>query len=254
MKRVSRFLSPWKVLIAVVAIAASAPSARADVFLTVLDVNSNTTKTYDLGANGTGNSDANMLNISSDFAGYTIHVSYSQFISSTRASLTLNADVTGTNGDFRFTLSSSNTASTGYFQTGPTVGGGLLQTTLVVDPGLTGSGVSVNTHSGYTAFSGGSPLGQVTDGTIGLSGSGSKAGTAVGITFKPSYDLSSVTVDARTGDTPSTVSFHATAAVALPEPSGVIAAFAGLPCVGMLLGYARRLRGRPAPETAGRVA
>jgi hypothetical protein len=299
MKRVSRFLSPWKVLIAVVAIAASAPSAKADIFLEVVRQGvGGGTAFYDLTTAG-ATSSGTALNITNGTNGaglnmgaQTISVFYAIPLTGSRQSLsmtaTVNSDGFGANYNFRL-LSSSVTNPSGFTQGQATAPGGVSFTDAPSGSGGTGlftspgsvnspsflssslSGVTYSGNSGFTLIATSGYYGYGTNNTASNPGGGvfDNVGATIALVSTPggvaglsangtpvavgpratSYDLASVdtTVSFNAG---STLTFTSTAALSLPEPSGVIAAFAGLPCVGMLLGYARRLRGRPAPEAA----
>jgi len=104
----------------------------------------------------------------------------------------------------------------------------------------TGSFASASNKGTYTGY--GANAGSYTDSGE-IVGSGSSPETPMSIpALASTFDLAALTtsIDKVTGDT----SLVATATVALPEPSGVAAAFAGIPCFAGLLGFARRLRNR----------
>jgi len=279
------------VLIAVVAIAASAPSAKADIFLAVTNAGSgpaggHPTAYYNLTQAGVGNTlgdvavggagtylistaAGNAGNLGANFGLATITVSFNTALDANARSLTLNAKVfsDGSTGSYELSLFSSTV--TGAFTQGQTAAPGA-STGLYSDPGSSTSTAFLTTSLSNVAYAGTGAFALSATSTYtgyGTNATGPSGITDVGLNVNSNvvgpvkgssialgsrastYDISSNDVQITLGAN-STLVFHSTATLSLPEPSGVIAAFAGLPCVGMLLGYARRLRGRPAPETA----
>jgi hypothetical protein len=267
MNSVRKFFSPWKALIAAVAFCATTSAAKADLYLQITDVTGQAGPAIvDLGASGgTGTTSA----FSSE--GFTIKYTASESYGN-NASLTLSASVINTGmtsgnstvysaGAFKFQLVSSTTtgavsslptsATSGFFSpalvgSGQQIG---LYSTLSTTDFVSGSKVTAN--SSYTGYNGSTAGGiqSITPGgsysTSLNSGNSSSTGgiykfnQAAGTT---SFDLSSVSVDVQSGGgSAGTVSFKASA-IAMPEPSGIAAALAGLPCLGLLVGYARRRR------------
>jgi hypothetical protein len=252
MNAVRRLFSPWKVLLAAFAICATAAPARADLYLKITDTSdpSNTPTTYHITGTGT--------TTNTDFDGFTIKYSAATTQSAGHATLSLTASVINTGGSigsFRFELlTSSSTGSTpasnptsGYFS-GSVVGDGehiKLFSTLSTTDFVSGSKVTAN--SSYTGYDGSTAGGiqTVTPGSSDkvsvTSGNSSATGGVTSFTQAngtTSFDLSSISTDVQSSGK-GTVSFVATT-VAMPEPSGTVAALAGLPCLGLLVGFARR--------------
>jgi hypothetical protein len=266
-----------RALIAVVAIGFAAPSVRADLYLSVTQIGVGTTY-YDLSngmATNSGTSEA-------AFQGWTLSATGTMPAGPGSQSVVLSATLkslvspTSAPGSFQFNLSSSTysnhassvdhlvesatyaavfaapspaTNSTGVFSN-PSSGKGYLSSSLVVGklPDLTDS--TILFASNQAQYTGYGPPQTVTDLGEHLSGMGTANSTPVLISsLSPKFDLSDLTTDIQ-ATSGSQVSFVSTATVALPEPSGVAAAFAGLPCMGMLLGFARRFRSRVASAAA----
>jgi hypothetical protein len=284
------------VLIAVVAIAASAAPAKADIYLAVSNQSAGGSTTYfnlshapGAGAfTGTGSYTLSGTEIANlGLSGGNITVSYNNTTTNAglAGSLSLGASVTSASGaaqtSLQFSLFSNSQSLVG-FNLGTfsnpvaspplslTSGIGAYDTASVNPAFVNGKGVlsssltnvsfsggffslsASSTYLAHAAAPGGAYLGQQTDSGIGVSALNTANKSSAGVVINnvaPRFDLESVeaivSLDAGT-----TVNFTATAQIAMPEPSGVIAAMAGLPCVGMLLGYARRLRSRPTPEAA----
>jgi hypothetical protein len=254
-----RILTPWKVLIAMVAICASTTSARADVWLGVTDVSQSPVNTtyYDLTTtNGSGG--LNVTNYAGqgqfNLVGLTGTLSHAN--GKLPETLTLSGSVAGT-GSGNDTLSlnvftSTSTSGTpilpwsGALKDGGTAGDtGYMTSSLKVTAG--DPGVTVSSFGTYYY----NPTGSVS--TIAVDTKGSSGGTLTsGVVAVPNlskfYDLAGTTTELSKLGSGKTLHFTASTTVALPEPSGVIAAFAGMPFMAGLLGFARRLRGRA--ETA----
>jgi hypothetical protein len=291
MNRTGRLFT--KALVAVVAIAATASSARADIFLRIETIpqdpfTSSSVAYFDLTQAGAINGTvgtvpgANTLLINNaNFSGMTgtssIDVSYGTSTTTTAQSITLNAFLKsdGSSNNYKFNLFSSNfsAANGGTFAQGSVSGptplngvGGLytapgvtndtsyLQTSLsnvtyTRAGGDTSSIFEVTASSTYAGYNGSNNTITTTKTDSGIqvnSNTTSATGTTLLVGPRdPRYDISSNEVNVKLGLN-SNLEFHSTATLMLPEPSGVAAAFAGLPCVGFLLGFARRLR-RPAP-------
>lgn len=262
MNSVRKFFSPCKALIAAVAFCATTSAAKADLYLQITDVTGQAGPALvDLGASGgTGTTSA----FSSE--GYTIKYTASE----SYGNLTLSASVINTGmtsgnstiysaGAFKFQLVSSTTtgavsslptsATSGFFSpaivgSGEQIG---LYSTLSTTAFVSGSKVTAN--SSYTGYNGSTAGGiqSITPGGSYSTSLNSGNSSSTGQVYKfnqgtgtTSFDLSSVSVDVQSGGgSAGTVSFKASA-IAMPEPSGIAAALAGLPCLGLLVGYARR--------------
>jgi len=264
MNAVRKLFTPWKALIAAVAICVSAAPARADLYLQVIDTTNDVSNQYHI--SGTGGSGTT----SSDFAGFSVDYVVSS-ATTNGASLKLNATVNATEAtNIKFVLLSSSgtgaaptaNATTGFFTT-PLAGDGQqlgLYSTVKTSATDWVSGSKISSYAGYTAYNGSTAGGiystptnnaykntyTVTDSTAGSSKTSSvyQFNQANGTT---SFDLSSISTDLQVGA--GKVGFEAQA-IAVPEPTGVLAALAGLPCLGLLVGFARR---RTALGTAARA-
>lgn len=256
MNAVRKLFRPWKVLIAAVAICVSAAPARADLYLQVIDQSTGIDNQYHI--SGTGGSGTT----GTDFTGFTVNYVVSSDTTS-GASLKLNATVDATAAkSLKFVLlSSSGTGSTptanpttGYFTTPLANDGQQLGLYSTVKTSATDwvSGSSINTYAGYTAYDGSTAGGIYSTPTdnaykSGYSASLSSAnGSATSNVYlfnqtngTTSFDLRSISTELQVGA--GKVGFEAQA-IAVPEPTGVLAALAGLPCLGLLVGFARRRR------------
>jgi hypothetical protein len=230
MNRARRLLSPAKLLIAAIAICAAAPSAKADLFLEISD-STHAPTLVDLGpTGGTG---------TKTFDGYTI--TYTASASSN--SLTLDAsvkNVSNTSSALSLNLFSSGTTG-GYYSALP--GALTLSSTLDVKSISGTNSASTSELGGYTPYGGSTSSTSLVTST---NSTGSVTGLPTPVTGGTSFDLSTGDmVSNATGGalkTGATGHFVATTTVALPEPTGIAAALAGLPCLGMVLGFARRRR------------
>jgi hypothetical protein len=253
MKALCRFLAPWTVLLAAVAIGVSASPARADI-LTFTDSNGDKTS-YTV-----GNGSTKELT----FAGFDI--TYTVTDKDTKNGNTITHDLgvtlsvksaktssgTSTVSDsFKWSLSGSNYGassndkatvqsllSVSSFGFGNTNKADTLKLNNVRAQ-VTSNGTTVTTNGvnwtnsqGTGDFNSGSPTAATLKNTYKLSDLG-------GEVFK---------VKGSSGNNPSsTLTFTATArVVGVPEPSGLAVAVAGLPCLGLLVGFVR-MRRNPVP-------
>lgn len=274
MYSVRKLFSPWKALIAAVAFCATTSAAKADLYLQITDVTGQVGPVIvDLGASG-GSGTTTAFSSEGFTIKYTATESYGNSANLTLSASTINTGVTSGNstsysaGAFKFQLVSSTTtgavsslptnATSGFFSpaltgSGQQVG---LYSTLSTTDFVNGSKVTAN--SSYTGYNGstaggiqsvtpgGSYSASLTSGNSSTTGSVYNFNQAAGTT---SFDLSSVSVDVHSGGSAGTVSFKASA-IAMPEPSGIAAALAGLPCLGLVVGYARRRRASVSPVPA----
>lgn len=219
-----RFVTWGKALIAVVAIGAAASPAKADLTLYFQEGNS-----YQ-GSFTVQNGSTGSINIG-DFTG-----TYSVTASNTSAGVvqTLNIFNLKNNSSSAATFI-ANLQGTNY----NTFAGGsaVLQAFTNVTSSTGASGSSVTDDSQYNGGT------SDTQATVNLSGStttgSASSSTTIG-TVGSNYYLRAYNTNANvTGG--GTISYSVTAAI-VPEPSGIVAAMAGLPCVGALLGFVRRRR------------
>jgi len=257
MRIARRILSQWKVLVAAFAICAAAPSARADLTLNVAAVGGNGPHTALLtGIGQADGSKSGTFNLGAGyFLDYTISQTYdpsspaSQEIAYTAVLRPATSATSPVPLFVNYTLTSS-----GFTQPAPL---GPATLTTYVEADLTSSSASA-TGSISAVSQLNAPVGPVTTlayataDPAGMSGPnyhffGSDS-TDTGVTLTPGYTLSSISGTMQSSG--STGTFRVVSTVALPEPSGVVAAFAGLPCMGALLGFARRYRRRSTNESA----
>jgi len=210
----SGFFSLGKVLIAAVAICAAAPTAKADLTLDFKSNGSETSMTVIPGATGSGTVVGN----------FTISYAVTETFTNGVESLTLKvtavkgSSATAANSLF-YTLSDANVTT-------PTSGGTLTNT---LSSSITGGAANQKVSSLATYQDSG-------NGTVTTTSSTALAG----ITTPYVLETSGQILHAKNG---SSTTFTSTASViGVPEPSGVIAALAGLPCMGLVLGFARRRR------------
>jgi hypothetical protein len=267
---IRRLLVPWRALIAVAAIAASASSARAEIYLRVTDTSSTNSVIFDVGTGASGTfsiAGGSMPVGNPGLANVTITGNWSNVTAALSQSLTMTATVNatavtaGNSVGLSLTLFSSTSAvpappgsGIGVYSLPSLTGGSasLLSrmSGVSLDAG-TGS-FSLQTSANYYGYGSGTLFANTASASVDETNFAGAAGTTTrtaGIaTLAPKFDIASIdsNVSVLGGQK---VTFTSTAVV-MPEPSGVAAVFAGLPCVGMLIGYARRLRGRPTPETA----
>jgi hypothetical protein len=275
-----KFFHPGRALLALVAVCAAAPAARADLYLEITDTSGQISPVViDLGTKGGSGT-------TSAFAseGFSISYSGSAALSETAtggsASLTLSATVTNigttsggtttyTAGTYRFELVSSSatgsqsslpTTSSGYFSPPLVSGGQLLGLYSNLSTTNFVAGGKVTTNADYTSYNGSTAGGIQTVSTTGTGDGAAVTGANSSETGKldtfteaagtSSFDLSSDTVDLQSSGA-GKVSFTATSTViAVPEASGITAALAGLPCFGLLVGLVRRNRAQVAPVLA----
>jgi hypothetical protein len=216
------FFSLGKVLIAAIAICAAAPSAKADLDLTFSSPNGPTTSmTVSPTASGTGLVVGN----------FTIDYKVSETFQNGVETLTLEITRAVNNGtstkpgsnSLNFRLSDTDVTT-------PTAGTTLKNTLSGVT--ITGGGANqkVTNAATYTDYEGVYPNGLPTTTSTSIGG------------FSTPYELTTsgqISVAAVGSNT----TFTSTAQViGVPEPSAVIAAMAGLPCMGLVVGFARRRR------------
>lgn len=238
-----RLSKPCAALIAVVAIAATAQPAKADLYLTITDQ-------FTGQVVGSQTLTSSSMSGQVVFEGWTFDYSGTVTDTATKKAITLDASVTG-DGTLRVwniklstDMSSGTPTSPGMFAgfTGP--GAGQLELSSSLTTTSVPAGSSVSTSGAFYGFNGTSN--QVVNGSgVSLSTVDTKAGpTTYFQNMSTSFDLTSISIDVQNvGPAGSTVSFVSTTAVALPEPSGVVAAFAGLPCMGLLVRLVRRRSG-----------
>ena len=229
-----RFVIWGKALIAVMAIGLAASSAKADLAVTFQDVTSGGT-TYTQSIGGLSNGSTGAISVG-DFTGtYTVH--YTDVNGYQAVSLDITAtNNSSTSSDLRSIVSNGSvTTPSSIVGTSATLGAfvnvtGSTQTagSMVTEEAtyIPGTGSSVSTSTGV------------------MLSAGSETGSASSSTSIPSlassYELDGFNVD-YSANGRSTISYSAGAFVA-PEPSGIAAAMAGLPCMGALLGFVRRRR------------
>jgi hypothetical protein len=260
-------------LIALAAIGVSTTSAKADIWLAISVGSSPSivTETVDLGS-GSPTSGT----FSQTYQGYSFSGAFGATTSAgnplpqtlTLSNLIISNSGSGIGGGqvpIAVTLFSSTTTGTVGSPSGSLVlpgaatsglynaqaGPGILSATLTVSSNTAGTDVS--DYGQYYGYSGGSLASSPATSVMLLStapgGGGSlnytgTQSTAKVITLLANYDLASDSATIGGVGAGKEVTLTATATVSLPEPSGVIAAFAGMPCMVGLLGFARRLRGR----------
>lgn len=243
MKR-SGFFTLGKVLIAAVAICAAAPSAKADLAtLNLTSEGSTTTATFNLSA-GPG-SGANVqvgdftisYKVTEQFVNGTESLSF-QVTSVTKG----NSTQTGA-GTLIYSLTDSSVSN-------PASGTGTLVNSLSSGSfGGAGANQKVTANASYSDFvNGSSPSPSPLSFTGGSSGSSTSHSAISSINTPYTLQTSGALTNVKNG---SSGSFTATASVVdAPEPSAVIAALAGLPCMGLLVGFARRRRALEQAATA----
>lgn len=247
-----RMLTPWKALIAVVAIFATTQSAKADLYLTITEA---TNPGNTITVNTSSSNHTTLSGYTFDYTATT-----SPLTGPTGRQVSLDATVTS-NGTFRLfnlTLFSSTsngltpadtpaTATSGLFSAIGSSGTPLYLSSSLDVQAISGSGSSVSTSAAYDGYGGGIRL-QHQDQAAPLFGTstGSQNSGKTAFNQAPgttSFNLSSMSIDVQnTGAAGSQIHFISTATVALPEPSGVAAAVAGLPFMGLLVGLMRRRR------------
>jgi len=253
-----KFVTPWKVLIAVVAICATAPPVKADLTLSFTDKDgkaftdqSSSATTYSVSNGSTGTVNFDGLTIK-----YTVTDAYSS--ATATHSLAVKFDVTTpsqTSGnvkkdDFLWTLSGTN-------YTAPGNGPATLQALLKVDSSSLGTSNANdylqlrNIRAEYDSGSTTKKTTKIDWDSTQSNPYGEYTSNKKNITVNPPYSLAALggefvrTKGSSHGTDSSTISFTATAQViGVPEPSGVAMALAGLPCLGLVVGFARR-RGVP---------
>jgi len=260
MTAVRKLLTPWRVLIAAVAICATAPPAKAELYLTITDQSAGGQRTT---------IDVNKTPSGKDtFDGYTFTYSVSSTQSATKDSISLTASLTAnqdaTAGNFKFTLFSStakdlaslpSSPTTGFFAPLGTTGTPLVLSTSLSTTQMSSTFGSVASTGSYRGF--GTPgtvagVQSETNSTLTATSSGDQSTStmfqqAAGTT---SFNLKNSTVEVNSSGKGTSVQFTSTTTIALPEPSGVAAAMAGLPCLGLLVGFVRRRRPAVDPTAA----
>lgn len=261
MQAVRKLFTAGKALVAAIAICATAGSAKADLYLDVIDQFNQTSKSYALDI-GSGANGSKTSSTSSDFNGFSVNYTVSSSQVGNRAVLSLDATVNATQlSSIRFVLRSNvgqssspvSNPTDGLYSPVAANGGAVFLFSTLTASGLA-SGDRITTYAGYTAYDGSTPGGIYTTPGAGMSpadqnyraqysaslnSNGSKTSNLFAFTQQAgttSFDLSSISTDLQTAGT---VSFRAQA-IAVPETSGVVTALAGLPCLGMLVGFARR--------------
>lgn len=237
-----------RMMAAAVLAAAVGPAARADLSLTLTGTqgSTSTSSTFNINpgsppfAGGTGTFAFDGLTVA-----YTVTAPLTTDATGSRQAVTLGLTVTGT--------ASANTALS-YVLTGspfsaPGVNGGagFLESTLT-----TAGGTALPTGTALTATATQVRLNNFT--TTSVSDAQVNGGTtSQAITLGNPYVLqTSGTFSVAPGTILGNgLTFTSTAAVAVvPEPASLVAALAGLPCVGGVLAFARRKLGRTAPAAA----
>jgi hypothetical protein len=211
----SGFFSLGKVLIAAVAICAAAPTAKADLTLDFTSNGSTTSMSITPTATGSG------LVVGNFTVSYAVSETYTNGVES------LSVQVTAVKGNGG---TSANASALAYSLTDTNVttppDGGTLKN------GLTSSftnGGTNQTASSLATYQDG-------NGTINTTTSASIPGINTPYVLETSGQV-------RHAANGSTSTFTSTASViGVPEPTGVIAALAGLPCMGLVIGFARRRR------------
>lgn len=259
-------LTPLGALIAIVAICATAPPARADLFLTITDQKSpNGTTTIDVTKNASGTATVDS---------YSFAYSVSSAATKTSESVSLTATVSPASSsstpkaNFELTLFSSTATSvsdiaaspkSGLFSPLGTTGSNLTLTNTSSIGSVTAKSASLSSQAGYTAYNGNTAGGiqtKMTSKATLSGGAGSTGSQSSVLDFNQkkntsSYDISGMAVVVKQGAGGGSFTFTNTAKIALlPEPSGVAAALAGLPCLGLLVGVVRRRRLQANPVSA----
>jgi hypothetical protein len=265
MRSFRRFFNPWKVLIAAVAICASAAPARADLNLTITDSNGTTelSKAVSNGSTGTV-----------QFSGFdiTYTVIDKSTATGTKSAPTITSDLGVT-----FTVTTAATPS-GTATTSDSFKWNLSGTDLKAPAGSTGSAtiesllnvasdsfgntnkadtLKLNNLRGKFTSDGNSTTSNSVNWTN-TQGPGNYNANTSSVTMGSTYKLSDqgafvYKVKGGTGTkSSSSITFTSTTRVvaAVPEPSGLLAAAAGLPCLGMLVGFVRLRRSRAAAVPA----
>jgi hypothetical protein len=227
-----RFRTLGRALIAAVAICAAAPPAKADL-LTFSTQNGTITSSATVSNNSTGTTTVGDFSVS--YAVTDTLVNGTEMLS-----VAVTAVRNGTTGNLGTQQLGFDLSGGGY-----SVGSiGTLTSTINIGSSSKASGASAATTALYTDAATAGPItqgsGAVTVTSTNSAPGSSSASTGVNVNSPFTLETQGSLVKAAPG---STVSFTATAQVhGVPEPSGAIAALAGMPCVGLLLGFARRLR------------
>jgi len=252
-------------LIAFAAMCFAAPSAKAELDLTI--ENNDNGKTYNLGpvtlannysltsTSGAGAGGAGFSNASSVFInGSSLQFTVTQVQTGNSNALVITGGLTaGTSAsdNFTFKLTSTSTTSTPGAFTSLGNGTNFLASISTLNSGPTGS--QVTTTSDYIGYTSGSVATDEFPGGVSAQQSGGNGTTTTVASFNntgnATYDLSSIAADV-SGLANSTISFQTTTMVFVPEPAGVVASAAGLPCVLTVLGLVRRRRSASVPTVA----
>jgi len=255
MNAVRRLLTPWKVLIAAVVICSSASPAKADLFLDVFDNNApKHSIEVDVTTHPTG---------TTAVFPYTFSYSVSSVNTASEQQVSMSVTIAPKSGlttappaaDFTIKLFSSTASSiggtpnqpkSGFFSPIGTAGTALTLTSTTSIDSLTASSGSVQGNAKYVGYDGS------TKGGIQTVSTASQTQTGTGSTTNQSSfteksgttsdDLSAIAVHVKKAAGSGDLKFTTTATLAMPEPSGVAAAMAGLPCLGLLVGLVRRRR------------
>lgn len=262
---VRKILTPWRALIATVVICATAPPARADLFLTITNNNGPGSTTIDLGNSG-GSGTTTVAGYSFAYDVTSSPNTASNHSASIGLDLTVTSTKTGT-GNFTVDLfsatNSSGNTSSGVFTPGVGSTGSSLQLTNSSSiKSLTASSGSLTTSGDYTAYNGNTTGGIDSETTGTTSFSNTKGQTSTGTSnasfsqvsgtssFDLSADSSTVSITGKGKIEVTSKTTVTTNVATVPEPSGVAAAMAGLPCLGLLVGFARRRRLQVNPVSA----
>jgi hypothetical protein len=216
--KISGFFPLGKVLIAAVAICGLSSSAKADLELTL-----GSAAPIDLTTKGlSGFADVNGITVA-----YTVNESYSNGVESMTLGI-VAINTTTTTAGFTYNLTDTSVSNTSVATTiNNTLTGGVIGVGSVVGDTAT----YMNTTTGAFGTAGPLTLGSATTASGSISGYGSGP---------YSLSLTGMVSGVTSG---SSVAFSSKAQViGVPEPTGVIAALAGLPCMGLVVGFARRRR------------
>lgn len=247
MRAMRKFFSPWKALVAAIAVFASAGSAKADLVF-MLNAGSGESS----GAISVANGSAGDLNVGGFLIGYKIHETTAAAGSGAPPGVhvvrTFSVELNVTNpAEFGNSIGTLTATLTGTNLYGPANG-----------PGYLVAGVHVtdliNPESGTAAFFSKATYGvnphAVSTQTSVVSGPTSLPvySSAKPITISNPYQVTSSTTELSIDQGGSFKLTSTTQVYGVPEPSGIAAALAGVPCLGLLLGtIRRRLTGSPAP-------
>ncbi|MBX9625754.1 MAG: hypothetical protein K2X82_18285 [Gemmataceae bacterium] len=249
-------LSPWKVLVAAVAIGAASTPAQAG--LTLTGTTGSETKNSTNDAMGGATFGTKTYGNSLVFTDYTLYYNISETppgssTPTTTRTVTLDGRLVSQHkvlGNIQFTLLSTNDTTP---QGKPFVVGATLATTynptMIGGEPANGPGDSVSTfgqvvQGSNTSKSGSSPISLTYD-VNNLSKSGSQQ-QSHNAPLTGAFDLAGLTTNFDINDYHATdVTFVATAYVhAVPEPVSILAAAFGLPCMGAVVRFGRRKLGR----------